>query len=204
MRRRLDRPGRDCRRPRARRARAPGRSQPAPTHAWRSRGPRTRRRRAPSGAQRSTRTAFAALLAMESSGQLSATQSKEVLAELIEQRRRSGADRQPARLRADGRARLSRRIVDEVIASNPEEWQRFCAGDEKVAQFLLGQVMRASKSANGKLVAARLPRRRRLPRSPARTVTPSRETSSRTGRRRPYRLRRWPTRSARSRSTAKT
>ncbi len=99
-------------------------------------------------------SAFAALLAMESSGRLSATQSKEVLAELIER----GGD--PAQIAArlgyeqmDSAALES--IVDEVIASNPEEWQRFCAGEEKVAQFLLGQVMRATKGkANGKVVAA--------------------------------------------------
>ena len=89
-------------------------------------------------------SAFAALLAMESSGRLSATQSKEVLAELIER----GGD--PAQIAArlgyeqmDSAALES--IVDEVIASNPEEWQRFCAGEEKVAQFLLGQVMRARR-----------------------------------------------------------
>ena len=52
-------------------------------------------------------------------------------------------------------------MVDDVIASNPEEWQRYRAGDEKVAQFLLGQVMRASKGrANGKLVAAAFAARR--------------------------------------------
>ena len=52
-------------------------------------------------------------------------------------------------------------MVDEVIAANPEEWQRYCEGDEKVAQFLLGQVMRASKGkANGKLVAAAFAARR--------------------------------------------
>ena len=98
--------------------------------------------------------AFAALLKMESSGQLSATQSKEVLAELIER----GGD--PAQIAArlgyeqmDTAALES--MVDDVIASNPEEWERYRAGDEKVAQFLLGQVMRASKGkANGKVVAA--------------------------------------------------
>jgi aspartyl-tRNA(Asn)/glutamyl-tRNA(Gln) amidotransferase subunit B len=52
-------------------------------------------------------------------------------------------------------------IVDEVIRANPEEWKRFCGGDDKVAQFLLGQVMKTSKSkANGKLVAAALAARR--------------------------------------------
>ncbi len=53
-------------------------------------------------------------------------------------------------------------MVDDVIASNLEEWQRYCGGDEKVAQFLLGQVMRASKGrANGKLVAAAFAARRK-------------------------------------------
>ena len=52
-------------------------------------------------------------------------------------------------------------MVDEVIAANPEEWQRYRGGDDKVAQFLLGQVMRASKGrANGKLVAAAFVSRR--------------------------------------------
>jgi aspartyl-tRNA(Asn)/glutamyl-tRNA(Gln) amidotransferase subunit B len=104
--------------------------------------------------------AFAALLEMESSGRLSATQSKEVLAELMTH----GGD--PAQIVArlgyeqmDTAALDS--ILDDVIASNPEEWQRYRAGEEKVAQFLLGQVMRASKGrANGKLVAAAFVSRR--------------------------------------------
>jgi aspartyl-tRNA(Asn)/glutamyl-tRNA(Gln) amidotransferase subunit B len=104
--------------------------------------------------------AFAALLKMESSGQLSATQSKEVLAQLIER----GGD--PAQVAArlgyeqmDEGALES--MIEDVIVSNPEEWERFRAGDEKVAQFLLGQVMRASKGkANGKVVAALFATRR--------------------------------------------
>jgi Asp-tRNA(Asn)/Glu-tRNA(Gln) amidotransferase B subunit len=52
-------------------------------------------------------------------------------------------------------------MVDEVIAANPEEWQRYRDGDDKVAQFLLGQVMKVSKGrANGKLVAAAFAARR--------------------------------------------
>jgi aspartyl-tRNA(Asn)/glutamyl-tRNA(Gln) amidotransferase subunit B len=106
--------------------------------------------------------AFAALLQMESSGQLSATQSKEVLAELMK------AGGEPTQIAArlgfeamDATALDS--MVDEVIATNPAEWQRYLAGDEKVAQFLLGQVMRASKGrANGKLVAAAFLARRKV------------------------------------------
>ena len=104
--------------------------------------------------------AFAALLKMESSGQLSATQSKEVLAELMTH----GGD--PARIAASlGYEQMDTAaldsMVDDVIASNPEEWQRYRAGEEKVAQFLLGKVMRATKGrANGKLVAAAFAARR--------------------------------------------
>jgi aspartyl-tRNA(Asn)/glutamyl-tRNA(Gln) amidotransferase subunit B len=112
------------------------------------------------GAKRLDQTAFAGLLKMESSGNLSATQSKEVLAKLIER----GGD--PAEIASRlgyeqmGSSALNS-IVDEVITTNPEAWQRYVAGEEKVAQFLFGQVMRASKGrANGKLVAAAFTARR--------------------------------------------
>ena len=68
--------------------------------------------------------AFAALLKMESSGQLSATQSKEVLAELIEHggtRRRS----LPASVTSRWKQGRSTSMVDDVIVSNPEEWERY-------------------------------------------------------------------------------
>ena len=99
-------------------------------------------------------------LKMESSGQLSATQSKEVLAALMT----SGGD--PAQIASRlGYEQLDatalEQMVDEVIAANPGEWQRYREGDDKVVQFLLGQVMRISKGrANGKLVAAAFAARR--------------------------------------------
>jgi aspartyl-tRNA(Asn)/glutamyl-tRNA(Gln) amidotransferase subunit B len=107
----------------------------------------------PQAAKKLDPGSFAALLKMESSGQLSATQSKQVLAELMS----NGGE--PAEIA--GRLGFERMdtsalelIVDEVIAANPQEWSRFRDGDEKVAQFLFGQVMRASRGkANGKVVA---------------------------------------------------
>ncbi|MGD1011554.1 MAG: Asp-tRNA(Asn)/Glu-tRNA(Gln) amidotransferase subunit GatB [Acidimicrobiales bacterium] len=115
----------------------------------------------PDAARRLDPAAFASLLKMEASGRVSATQSKEVLGELMA----NGGE--PAEIAArlgyeqmDTRALDS--VVDEVIAANPEEWQRYLTGDEKVAQFLLGQVMRASKGkANGKLVAEAFATRRK-------------------------------------------
>ncbi|MGA2529182.1 MAG: Asp-tRNA(Asn)/Glu-tRNA(Gln) amidotransferase subunit GatB [Acidimicrobiales bacterium] len=114
----------------------------------------------PEAARRLDPGAFARLLKMESSGQLSATQSKEVLSELMsnggepaEIAKRLGYEQMDAAFLES--------MVEEVIASNPQEWRRYAEGEDKVAQFLLGQVMKASKGrANGKLVAAAFATRR--------------------------------------------
>jgi aspartyl-tRNA(Asn)/glutamyl-tRNA(Gln) amidotransferase subunit B len=104
---------------------------------------------------------FASLLALESGGQLSATQSKAVLAALLEQ---GGGD--PAAVakemgfEAMGADSLAA-VVDDVVAANPDEWARFLDGDDKLMGFFTGKVMKAtSGNANGKEVAAELRRRR--------------------------------------------
>jgi aspartyl-tRNA(Asn)/glutamyl-tRNA(Gln) amidotransferase subunit B len=108
---------------------------------------------------------FTALLAMESGGQLSATQSKAVLGRLLE---RGGGD--PAAVAKEmgfealGADTLGT-VLDEIIGANPDEWARFLTGDEgerkKLMGFFTGAVMRAtSNKANGKDVAAELNRRR--------------------------------------------
>ena len=106
-------------------------------------------------------TTFVALLAMESGGQLSATQSKAVLAALLE---RGGGD--PAAVAKEmgfealGADTLSA-VVDEVIAAHPDEWERFVGGEDKLMGMFTGEVMKAtSGKANGKEVAAELRRRR--------------------------------------------
>ncbi len=104
---------------------------------------------------------FAALVSMESGGQLSATQSKSVLAALIE---RGGGD--PAALASEmgfealGADSLAA-VLDEVIENHPDEWARFVEGEDKLMGLFTGEVMRAtSGQANGKEVAAELRRRR--------------------------------------------
>ena len=53
--------------------------------------------------------------------------------------------------------RLAGRAVAEVVAAHPDEWARYCEGDDKLAGFFTGQVMKATKGrANGKAVAAEL------------------------------------------------
>ncbi len=106
-------------------------------------------------------SSFVSLLAMESGGQLSATQSKAVLSALLE---RGGGD--PAALAKEmgfealGSDSLGA-VLDEVIVAHAEEWARFVEGDDKLMGFFTGAVMKAtSGKANGKEVAAELRRRR--------------------------------------------
>jgi aspartyl-tRNA(Asn)/glutamyl-tRNA(Gln) amidotransferase subunit B len=116
--------------------------------------------RAPEAARGLDPAAFAALVRMEAAGRLSATQSKSVLSELIEH----GGD--PAevagRLGFEGLGDDAlEAAVEAVVAAHPEEWDRFVGGEEKLAQFLLGQVMRSTGGrADGKAVAALLAKRR--------------------------------------------
>jgi len=104
---------------------------------------------------------FTGLLAMESGGQLSATQSKAVLGTLIE---RGGGD--PAAVAAEmGFEALAAdalsTVLDEVIAAHPDEWARFVGGEDKLMGVFTREVMKAtSGNANGKEVAAELRRRR--------------------------------------------
>ncbi len=108
---------------------------------------------------------FASLLALESGGRLSATQSKAVLGALLE---RGGGD--PAVLAEEmGFEALGSdvlgTVLDEVIAAHPDEWLRLVAGDEaevkKLTGMFTGEVMKATAGkANGKDVKAELQRRR--------------------------------------------
>jgi aspartyl-tRNA(Asn)/glutamyl-tRNA(Gln) amidotransferase subunit B len=105
--------------------------------------------------------AFAALLAMEGSGALSATQSKAVLHELVE-----GGGGDPAKVASEmgfealGADTLAS-VVAEVVAADPDAWARYVAGDDKLAGLFTGKVMKATKGqADGKAVAAELRRLR--------------------------------------------
>ena len=89
-------------------------------------------------------TDLAALTAMETSGKLTATQAKQVLAELIAS---GGGD--PAAIAAakgfeamDSSALES--LVDEAIAANPGAWAKYVAGEDKAIGALVGAVMKAS------------------------------------------------------------
>jgi aspartyl-tRNA(Asn)/glutamyl-tRNA(Gln) amidotransferase subunit B len=105
--------------------------------------------------------AYAELLTLEAQGSLSATQAKAVLADLLAA---GGGD--PAAIARDkGFEAMSEdslaATVAEAVQANPDEWSRFCEGDDKLAGFFTGLVMKATKGqANGKAVAAELRRLR--------------------------------------------
>ena len=91
---------------------------------------------------------LAELITLESAGQLTATQAKQVLAEMVEEGEAPAAiaDRRGFQAMAGDDLAVT---VDQMIVGNPDEWQRFCSGDDadrkKLAGFFIGQVMRATK-----------------------------------------------------------
>ena len=107
-----------------------------------------------------TAAAFTETVAMEQRGELSATQAKTVLARLLV----AGGD--PRSIAQElGFEQLSAdslgATVASLIESHPEEWRRYREGDEKLAQFFIGQVMKLTRGqANGKSVIAELQARR--------------------------------------------
>jgi aspartyl-tRNA(Asn)/glutamyl-tRNA(Gln) amidotransferase subunit B len=108
------------------------------------------------GADRLDAGAFARLVQMETGGELTATQAKQVLAEMVET---GAAPDDVARARgfeAMGADALAA-VVDEVIAAHPEEWTTFTTGDDKargkLTGYFVGQVMKATRGqADGKAV----------------------------------------------------
>jgi aspartyl-tRNA(Asn)/glutamyl-tRNA(Gln) amidotransferase subunit B len=104
--------------------------------------------------------AYAALLLMEQEGKLSATQAKSVLSDLLE----NGGDPADIARRKGFEALETESLVEtvrQVVAANPAEWERYRTGEDKLAQFFIGQVMKAtSGKANGKAVVAELQRLR--------------------------------------------
>ena len=91
---------------------------------------------------------LAELITMESTGRLTATQAKQVLAEMVEQGGAPAAIAERRGFQAMAGDDLAA-IVEQVIAEHPGEWDRYCSGDDadrkKLAGFLTGQVMRATR-----------------------------------------------------------
>ena len=93
---------------------------------------------------------------MQVEGALTATQAKVVLAEV----QATGAAPDDI-AKAHGFEAMDddalAAVVDEIIAANPDAWEKFLAGDAKVTGFFVGQVMRATENqADGGAVTALL------------------------------------------------
>jgi aspartyl-tRNA(Asn)/glutamyl-tRNA(Gln) amidotransferase subunit B len=108
---------------------------------------------------------FAALVALETSGDLSSTQTKDVLAEMVESGG-AAADIAAAKgFEAMDTGELEN-ILDGLVSDHADQWVRFCGADEgdskKMAGFFTGQIMKATRGqADGKVVAQLLNSRRR-------------------------------------------
>jgi aspartyl-tRNA(Asn)/glutamyl-tRNA(Gln) amidotransferase subunit B len=100
---------------------------------------------------------LATLTRMELDGALTATQAKQVLAEIVA---RGGGDAQAIAADKGFEAMETSELeamVDRAIAEQRDAWDKFCAGENKAMGALVGAVMKASKGqADGKAVAALL------------------------------------------------
>ncbi len=104
---------------------------------------------------------YVALLTMEASGSLTATQAKVVLGDMLA----AGGGDPAALAKAKGFEAMSEdslaAAVAEAVAAHPDEWERYRQGEDKLAGLFTGDVMKATKGqADGKSVAAELRRLR--------------------------------------------
>jgi aspartyl-tRNA(Asn)/glutamyl-tRNA(Gln) amidotransferase subunit B len=100
---------------------------------------------------------LARLTTLETSGALTATQAKTVLADIVA----AGGGDAAAIASAKGFEAMDTRalesLVDDAIAADPDAWAKFCAGEGKAMGALVGMVMKASRGkADGKAVTALL------------------------------------------------
>jgi aspartyl-tRNA(Asn)/glutamyl-tRNA(Gln) amidotransferase subunit B len=106
--------------------------------------------------------ALASLTRLEVDGALTATQAKQVLADLVA----AGGDGDPAAFAAARGFQAMdtgalEAAVEEAIGAQPDAWAKYLAGEDKAAGALVGAVMRATKGqADGKAVTALLQSRR--------------------------------------------
>ena len=104
---------------------------------------------------------LAALTVMERDSKVTATQAKTILSELVA----NGGGDAAAIAAAKGFEALDtsavEAMVDAAIASQPDAWAKYCAGEDKAAGALVGAVMKASAGkADGKVLTAVLQARR--------------------------------------------
>jgi aspartyl-tRNA(Asn)/glutamyl-tRNA(Gln) amidotransferase subunit B len=104
---------------------------------------------------------LAKLTRLELDGTLTATQAKQILAEIVEH---GGGDAEAIAASKGFEALDTSELegmVDNAIATQPDAWAKVCAGDGKAMGALIGEVMAASRGqADGKLVSQLLNQRK--------------------------------------------
>ena len=112
------------------------------------------------GAEQLDPTHFVELIRLEHSGDLTATQAKQVPGEMVATGLTPTEIAQNLGFESMEAGELET-LVDAAIAENSEAWEKFCQGEEKVQGVFVGAVMKASKGqADGKAVTAILNQRR--------------------------------------------
>jgi len=97
-------------------------------------------------------TAFAELLNLIADGTISAKIAKEVFEEILATDKSAGVIVAEKGLVQVSDTSVIEKAVDEIIAANPKEVERYRRGEEKVFSFLVGQLMKAMRrKANPKV-----------------------------------------------------
>ena len=104
---------------------------------------------------------LAGMIVLETSGKLTSTQAKQVLADIVANGGGDAAKIAAAKGFEAMDTSALEAMVDEVIAAQADAWAKYCAGEEKAMGALVGAIMKASKGkADGKAVTALLQSKR--------------------------------------------
>jgi aspartyl-tRNA(Asn)/glutamyl-tRNA(Gln) amidotransferase subunit B len=103
---------------------------------------------------------FASLVLMEQKGELTSAQARNVLKVMVAEGGRPEDIAGRLGFEAMGAGALEA-VVEEVVAANPREWERYAAGDDKLAGFFIGKVKAATGGNADLRQASELLRRRR-------------------------------------------
>ena len=114
-----------------------------------------------------TASSLAALIRLESAGELSATQAKQVLGDLAERGGDPNVHAAERGFQAMDSSELET-LLEQLIADSPAEWERFTTGDDgdrkKMQGFFTGQIMKATRGqADGRTVALLLAQKSSMP-----------------------------------------
>ena len=87
---------------------------------------------------------LAALVAMETAGDLTSSQAKQVLADMGETGKDPKTLADEHGFEAMDTSELES-LVDEAIEANPDAWQKYCDGEQKAQGAIIGHVMKATR-----------------------------------------------------------